>query len=192
MKLIPRLFVLPVATSIILIANLACGVAAKRAVSESLRNDNCKFGFEIKIDWEEGPTLTADGYLILSGRAKEGARLHQAQEQVASMVGTDLVAAFVPTIVLSRVDEELHTLVPIALIWPPDMADQLEPRGDVLNLFGQRDTYVVTDDFVDIKIQLPFHIQDQDGRLAVEIWPTMTHIDPDTTSLGAECVKREK
>ena len=87
------------------------------------------------------------------------------------LVGTDLVVAFVPTIVLSRVDEELHTLVPIALIWPPDMADQLEPRGDVLNLFGQRDTYVVTDDFVDIKIQLPFHIQNQRDRLAVEIWP---------------------
>ena len=176
--------------SVISISSVACRAGAKYGLHEAF-GDDCKIETQDKIEWEVEPTLTEDGYLVLSGTTKGGAGLHQAQEQVVSMVGTDLVATFVPTFALAQVDEELLKLVPTALIWPPDVVEQLELRSEMLNLVGQRDAYFVTDDSFEIKVHLPAHIQNQDGRLAVQIWPAMMYIDPDTVPLGAKCIKQE-
>ena len=178
--------------SILLISSVGCRAGAKVALHEAFGND-CKFETQGKINWETEPTVTTDGYLVFSGKTKNGARLHQAQQPVTDLSDPDMTSVL-STVIVARIDEDERQLIPVALIWPPEMVRSLEADSEVLDIFGQPDAYSVSDDSFEIKVRLPTRIQEnEDDRFAVTIWEAMSEFDPNMppTSLDAKCIKQE-
>ena len=131
-----------------------------------------------KIRWEQEPVITADGYLVMRGETKDGARIHDAD---TGSGGRTLWPAFN---ISAFQDDGLN---PVASIWPRPMASRLG-GGATRQVFAGRGDYQVSASQFYVKAKLPDSLLNSDARLVVSVWPQ----NPGGSSaLGATCVDRE-
>ena len=131
-----------------------------------------------KIDWEQEPVITADGYLEMRGQTKDGAQIHNA----ADSAGRTLWPAF-------NISEFQDSgLNPAASIWPRRMSSRLAPSAKT-QVFANGNDYQVSASQFYVKAKLPDSLLNPDSRLVVSVWPR----NPGASSqaLGATCVDRE-
>ena len=132
-----------------------------------------------KIDWEQEPVITADGYLVMRGQTKDAARIHDAAS--VSGAGRTLWPAFN---ISAFQDDGLN---PVASIWPRPMASRLA-GGATRQIFANGGDYQVSVSQFYVKAKLPDALLHPDARLVVSVWPP----NPGGASaLGATCVDRE-
>lgn len=133
-----------------------------------------------KIDWEQEPVITAGGYLVMRGQAKDGARIHDAAGGSGSGNRT-----LWPAFNLSEFQDD--GLNPVASIWPRPMASRLA-GGSTRAVFANGGDYQVSASQFYVKAKLPDAMLNPDARLVVSVWPQ----NPGGSSaLGAACVDRE-
>lgn len=133
-----------------------------------------------KIDWEQDPVITADGYLVMRGQTKDGARIHDA---AAGSGGGN--RALWPAFNISAFQDD--GLNPVASIWPRPMASRLA-GGATRQVFADRGDYRVSASQFYVKAKLPDSLLNSDARLVVSVWPP----NPGgSDALGATCIDRE-
>ena len=167
---------------IVLAAVLVGGSCIFNAVGDTILtswlSSQCIFESQNKIEWLEKPHMDDDS-LVMSGRVKDGAQLHDAHTRY----GDTFRAAFTLN---ETQGEELDA---VAGIWPQDMASLLD-NADGSAIFAT--TYRVSSAHSDFRVEfeLPRHINralQRDVKLAVVVWEQ----DPQlSVPLGAECIER--
>lgn len=170
------------AVAILLLAS--AGARRGRSCSPDIILSGCSVSSQGKIEWEQKPVITADGYLVMRGTAKDDARIHSATKSYAGN--------FWPSFNLSLLDERSESggdrLKTAANIWPRRMASQLA-RSSRTRVFADSDGYQVTAAEFYVKAKLPDSLLNPDSRLVVSVWEQNPGLS--SGALGAECVDRE-
>ena len=151
-------------------------------VRDALRSSSCRVSSQNKIAWEQKPTLTADGYLVMSGRAKGEARIH---DPTAGATG----GLNWPAFNLNNLRESSGLrLEAVGSIYPGFMASRLGP-GSTPNIFAYDDDYRATATEFYVRAKLPASLLSRNIRLVVVVWPANPGFQ--SPALSAECVRPE-
>ena len=169
------------AIAILLLAST--GARRGRGCNPDLILSGCAVASQDKIEWEQKPSITADGYLVMRGRTKDGERIHDARSGNADGY---IWPAFNMSN-LKQISDDDSRLEIVASIWPRYMSSRFD--SDSSDLFANPDEYQVTDSEFYVKVKIPDALLSDDIRLVVSVWPPISGDPPQ--SLVAECVDRE-
>ena len=149
-------------------------------VRDALRSSSCRVSSQNKIAWEQKPTLTDDDYLVMSGRTKDGARIH---DPTAGGTGGQNWPAFN----LNNLRESSGLrLEAVGSIYPASMSSRLG-QGSTPTILAY--DYRVTATEFYVRAKLPAGLLSRNIRLVVVVWPANPGFH--SQALGAECVRPE-
>ena len=149
-------------------------------VRDALRSSSCRVSSQNKITWEQKPTLTDDDYLVMSGRTKDGARIH---DPTAGGTGGQNWPAFN----LNNLRESSGLrLEAVGSIYPASMSSRLGPGSAPTILAND---YRVTATEFYVRAKLPASLLSRNIRLVVVVWPANPGFQ--SQALSAECVRPE-
>ena len=147
----------------------------------------CDVSSQNKIEWDTYPHLF-DGYLIMAGRTKDDARIHN---PLSRLGGGGLNW---PAFNLNNLNESessgvlSRNLEAVGDIYPRSMASRLA-SGSTPNLFADGADYRVSDSEFYVKVKLPASLLDESISLVAVVWPP--NPSPTSDALGVGCVVRE-
>ena len=151
-------------------------------VRDTFRSSSCRVSSQNKIAWEQKPTLTDDGYLVMSARTKGEARIH---DPTAGATGGQNWPAFN----LNNLRESSGLrLEAVGSIYPGLMASRLG-QGSTPNIFAYDDDYRATATEFYVRAKLPASLLSRNIRLVVVVWPANPGFQ--SPALSAECVRPE-
>ena len=151
-------------------------------VRDTFRASSCRVSSQDKIAWEQKPTLSDDGWLEMSGRAKGEARIH---DPAAGTTG----GLNWPAFNLNNLRESSGLrLEAVGSIYPGSMASRLGP-GSPPNIFAYDDDYRATATEFYVRAKLPASLLSDSIRLVVVVWPANPGFQ--SPALSAECVRPE-
>ena len=151
-------------------------------VRDTFRSSSCRVSSQNKIAWEQKPTLSDDGWLEMSGRTKDGARIH---DPTAGATGGQNWPAFN----LNNLRESSGLrLEAVGSIYPASMSSRLGP-GSLPLIFADDADYRVTATEFYVRAKLPDYLLSRNIRLVVVVWPANPGFQ--SPALAAECVRPE-
>ena len=154
-------------------------------VRDAFRSSSCNVNSRDEIIWEQKPTLTDGGWLVMRGQTKGGAQIH---DPARSSGGGGNWAAFNLNNLLEGSTERAGRLRAVGNIYPAFMESRLG-RGRNPPIFAYGDDYRVTETEFYVRAKLPARLLSDNIRLVVVVWPANPGFQ--SPALGAECVREE-
>ncbi len=137
----------------------------------------CRANSQGKVEWEQRPTII-NGYLVMSGRTSDGARIHDARSP------SDSRGNKYPAFTLNNLYKVngVRRLQSVGKIWPEDMASRLSGIGTA-NVLAE--SYDVSSSKFNVRAQIPASLLEDDIQLLVAVWGA--NPGSGARAIGAEC-----